>query len=116
MLKNILIFALLAILLPAQQPRHAWKEITLDMAHAGAAVADIELTQHCLANHTCREANPLMPTSRAGAYALDFSLVGFAAYASHRLHKQHNRWWWTSPAAGIAAHGAGVGTGIAAER
>jgi hypothetical protein len=86
--------------------------LVLSLAHLGTAVADVELTQHCIARGTCREGNPLMPQSRAGMYSVDFSLVGLATWQSYRAHKRGERLWWLAPTAGIAAHSAGIGTGL----
>ena len=45
-------------------------ELLLLAALAGSAAYDVETTQSCLARQTCYEANPLMPSSRAGQYAV----------------------------------------------
>ena len=89
------------------------KYFLLNGLHLGMASADVALTQHCIADHRCREGNPLMPSSLAGSISIDTALVGFGAYVSRKLQLQGSSLWWLVPVAGIAAHGAGVATGIA---
>jgi hypothetical protein len=99
-----LFFALLTL------PAHAdWKFWLANGAHAGAAVADVEITQHCIANHTCREGNPLMPSSRAGAYGVAMGMVLFEGYMGHSIRKQGGKAWWVCPMMGVSAHGVGIG-------
>ena len=101
-----LLLALLLVTLPA----HAdWKSWLANGAHAGAAVADVEVTQHCIANRTCREGNPLMPSNRAGAYGVAAGMVLFEGYMSHTIRKQGDKRWWICPMMGISAHGVGIG-------
>ena len=80
--------------------------------HLGLAVLDVGLTQHCIANHHCREGNPLMPSSYAGQLALDSVFVSTGAFVSYRLKKQNSKIWWLSPVIGISAHTAGAMTGF----
>jgi hypothetical protein len=80
--------------------------------HLGLAALDVGLTQHCIANHHCREGNPLMPSSFAGQFALDSAFVGTGAFVSYRLKKQNSKLWWLSPVIGISAHTAGAMTGF----
>lgn len=84
----------------------------LNGLHLGLAVLDVEMTQHCLANHHCVEGNPLMPSSHAGQLGINFALVGYGTFISYRLKKQGSKLWVLSPAAGIAAHAVGVASGI----
>jgi hypothetical protein len=81
--------------------------------HLGTAMLDVALTQRCIANHTCSEANPLMPSSAAGQVGVDCALVGYTSWVSYRLKKHHSSLWWISPTMGTAAHAVGAGTGIA---
>ena len=81
--------------------------------HLGMAVLDVELTQHCIANHHCVEGNPLMPSSHAGQLGINFALVGYGAFVSYKLKKQDRKLWVLSPTVGTAAHTVGVATGIA---
>ena len=80
--------------------------------HLGMAVLDVEMTQHCIANHHCVEGNPLMPSSHAGQLGVELGLVGYGTFISYKLKKRESRFWVLSPAIGIAAHTAGVATGI----
>jgi hypothetical protein len=79
----------------------------------GMAVFDVEMTQHCIATHQCREGNPLMPSSQAGALSMNLALVSYSSFISYRLKKHHSRVWWISPTISIVAHGAGVASGLA---
>jgi len=81
--------------------------------HLGMASFDVAMTQRCIASHTCREGNPLMPSSLAGKLGVNFALVGSSAFASYRMKKHRNNLWWISPATGVAAHSVGAATGIA---
>jgi len=81
-------------------------------AHLGMAVFDVEMTQHCIANHHCVEGNPLMPSSQAGQLGVSFAFVGLGAFASYKLKKQDSKLWLLSPTVGIAAHAVGVATGF----
>jgi hypothetical protein len=81
--------------------------------HLGMAALDIGMTQHCIADHHCREGNPMMPSSLSGQLGVDFALVGWGGFVSYRMKKQENKAWWFSPVVGIAAHAAGVATGFA---
>jgi hypothetical protein len=81
--------------------------------HLGAAMLDVALTQHCLANHNCSEANPLMPSSVKGQVGVDCALVGYVSWISYRMRKHQSSLWWIAPTMGTAAHAAGAGTGIA---
>ncbi len=38
----------------------------------GMMIFDVEMTQHCIADHHCQEGNPLMPSSHAGQLAVGF--------------------------------------------
>jgi hypothetical protein len=70
------------------------------------------MTQHCIADHHCREGNPLMPSSLGGQLAINIALVGYGSISSYWLKKHHSHFWWTAPVAGIAAHSAGAATGF----
>ncbi len=85
----------------------------LNGLHLGMAIFDVEMTQHCLADHHCVEGNPLMPSSMGGQLGVDFATVGFGALASFRMKKNDSRLWILSPTVGIVAHTLGVATGFA---
>jgi hypothetical protein len=77
------------------------------------AVLDVEMTQHCIANHHCVEGNPLMPSSHAGQLGINFALADYGAFVSYKLKKQDRKLWVLAQTVGIAAHSVGVATGIA---
>ena len=103
--------SLAILLLLLTLPAHAedWKFWAVNAAHAGAAVADVEITQHCIADHTCREGNPLMPSNRAGAYGMAMGVVLFEGVMAHVIRKQGDNRWWICPVMGVSAHGVGIG-------
>ncbi len=84
----------------------------LNGLHLGLALADVEVTQHCIASHRCREANPLMPSSQAGQISINVGLFAYAAGSSYWLKKRKAKWWWAPPVVGIAAHAVGVASGL----
>lgn len=88
--------------------RYVW----LNSAHLAAAFADIEMSQRCIDEHTCVEANPLMPSSQAGKLGLNFGIVAYTACASYYLKKHRSSLWWLPPLAGISFHAGGVASGI----
>ncbi len=75
----------------------------------GFTIADIERTQHCLGNGTCRELNPMLPLSRAGMYAVNVPMNAAAMYLSYRLKASGRRTWWIAPVAIGGSHGVGFG-------
>lgn len=75
-------------------------------------VMDFEMTQHCLGNHTCVEADPLMPSSRAGMYASSIPVNAALYYWSYRLKAKGSKVWWLPTVGAIASHAVGVGTNI----
>jgi len=79
----------------------------------GMAIADVEATHRCIVSHQCRETNPLMPSNLAGALTVNFAFASFSTFTSYRMKKHNARMWWLSPTAGIAAHVAGLATGLA---
>ena len=96
------------------QPRTLSKGfLLLNGLHLGMAIFDVEMTQHCIANHHCVEGNPLMPSSHAGQLGVNFAIVGYGTFMSYRLKKQERKLWMLSPIVGIAAHSIGVASGIA---
>jgi len=84
----------------------------VNIGFLGAAVADVELTQRCIAAHHCSEQNPLMPTSQAGQLSLNLGLVAGVSGMSYWLKRHSSTLWWLPPATGIGVHTAGVATGI----
>ena len=86
--------------------------LVLNGLHLGMAVFDVEMTQHCIANHRCVEGNPLMPSSQAGQLTVALASVSSFTFISYRLKKRGNRMWRAAPIAGIAAHTVGVASGF----
>jgi hypothetical protein len=87
--------------------------LLLNSLHLTLALVDVEESQHCIDQHTCVEANPLMPSSHAGKLALNLGMVAYAASASYYLKKHTSGFWWLPPLAGIGFHSGGVASGIA---
>ena len=77
------------------------------------AFADIETTQHCIDEQTCREGNPLMPSSQAGMLSVSLGIAAFTAVASYRLKKLRSKGWWVAPAVSMAGHAVGLASGLA---
>lgn len=84
----------------------------LNGVHLGMAVFDVEMTQHCMAEHKCQEGNPIMPSSHAGQIGVSFGFVAYTAAGSYWMKKHKSKIWWAPSAAGIAAHAAGLATGF----
>jgi hypothetical protein len=78
----------------------------------GLTILDFEMTQSCLARRVCREANPLVPTSRAGMYATNIPLNAALYYWSYRRRASGKRLWWAAPLAIIASHAVGVASNV----
>jgi hypothetical protein len=89
------------------------KFFLLNALHLGMALADVGLAQHCIAEHQCKEANPLMPSSRAGQFSVSLGMFAFTSGESYWLKKHRARSWWEPPTAGIVAHIVGVASEIA---
>jgi hypothetical protein len=81
--------------------------------HVGTAMLDVALTRHCIANHTCREANPLMPSSAGGQVSVDSALVGYISWFSYEMKKHQSRSWWCAPMIGSAAQAVRTEIGMA---
>lgn len=98
---------------PVVTERPNWKTVVdkkFVAVHAiamGFTIADIERTQHCLGNGTCRELNPMLPLSRAGMYAVNVPINLAATYLSYRLKASGRKTWWIAPVAIGASHGVG---------
>jgi hypothetical protein len=75
-------------------------------------VVDYEMTLRCMARHICEEANPFLPTSRAGMYASNLPLNALLYYWSYKRRASGKRLWWVAPLVIIGSHAAGVGTNI----
>jgi len=88
------------------------KYLLLNGQHLVLALADIEMAQRCIDEHTCKEANPLMPSSPAAKLSVNLGIFAYATGTSYYLKKHGCRWWWAPPVAGIGIHAAGVASGI----
>ena len=77
------------------------------------ALFDVEMTQHCIADHHCKEGNPMMPSSQAGQLSVSFGTFAYASATSYWLKKHKSRLWALAPTVGITAHSAGVVSGFA---
>jgi hypothetical protein len=88
------------------------KYVWLNGLQFSLAFADIETTQHCIDEHTCREGNPLMPSSQAGKLAVSLGIASFTAVASFQLKKERSKGWWVAPVMGIAGHAVGLASGL----
>jgi hypothetical protein len=75
-------------------------------------IADYEMTLRCLDRRICREANPLLPTSRAGMYATNIPLNAALYYWSYKRKATGKKLWWVAPLAIIGSHAIGVGTNV----
>jgi hypothetical protein len=85
------------------------KFVAMSALAMGLTIADIESTQHCIGNGSCRELNPLMPTSRAGMYAVNIPVNAGLMYLSYRLKASGHKTWWIAPLAISGAHAVGFG-------
>ncbi len=75
-------------------------------------IADYEMTQGCLARRICSEANPMLPTSRAGMYATNIPLNAALYFWSYKRKAAGKRLWWVAPLVIIGSHAAGIGTNV----
>lgn len=99
----------------AQQPRRKVMDrnfLLLIGLGTALTIADYEMTQGCLARRICSEANPLLPTSRAGMYATNIPLNAALYFWSYRRKAAGKRLWWVAPLVIIGSHAAGVGTNM----
>ncbi len=87
-------------------------------------VADVELTQHCIHNRTCREGNPLLGQSRGRAYAVNTAILVPMAIVSYHLKKGQdmNRRkkgdipWWVPQAVKGSSHIVGMTIALSLRR
>jgi hypothetical protein len=82
--------------------------LLLNGVHLAMALVDVEMTQHCMAEHKCREGNPIMPSSQAGQISVSLGFVTYTAVVGYWMKKHNMRIWWMAPTVGIAAHTAGA--------
>lgn len=96
----------------AQSRRIGAAYFLLNGLNLGMATLDLTLSQRCIAENHCREANPLMPPTFAGRISVVAAVVSLGAFASRRLKRQGTGSWWVPPTAGIIAHSAGAASGL----
>ena len=99
--------------LPARRRAFDRKFALLAGLQLGTAMMDVETTQRCMAAGHCREANPLMPSSHAGQIGVNLGSVAATTIGAYWAKKHHVKLWWIAPVIGIAAHSAGIATGLA---
>jgi hypothetical protein len=98
---------------PPAPPRTADSRFfLLNGVHLGMALFDVEMTQRCIANHRCRETNPVMPSSQAGQISVNLALFAYSSGVSYWLKKRKSKLWLVPPSAGVVVHGVGVVTGF----
>lgn len=99
----------------AGRARGSWRAFWVVTATATALMfADIELSQACLQQSTCTEANPLLPRSRAAAYAIELPVTAGVTLLSYRMKKRHEKRWWLPQLGLVLGHGIGAGAGARA--
>ncbi|HSB74995.1 MAG TPA: hypothetical protein VLC12_05050 [Terriglobales bacterium] len=99
----------------AATPHQSWGAFwAITAATTALTVTDIELSQSCLQQGTCREMNPLRPRSRASAYAIQMPLTAMGAWLSYRLKKHHRKCWWSPQIGIVAGHAIGTASGVRA--
>lgn len=94
---------------PERRPN--WKAfVALTAAASAATVADIALSRRCTTLYrACHEANPFLPHSAAGTWALEFGMVTVMTALAYQLQPHHR--WWTMPLwALVGAHILGAAT------
>ena len=99
--------------LTAPSPRLGARFFLFNSLNIGMTALDESLSQQCIAEHRCREANPLMPSSLAGRIGVVAAFAGLGTYVSYRLKRQRSRLWWVPPVFGTAAHSVGAASGFA---
>jgi hypothetical protein len=96
-----------------RSPRIADKKfLWLSGIHLAMAFADIAAAQHCIDEQTCKEANPLMPSSLEAKVGLNLGIFAYSTGTSYLLKKRRSGWWWALPVEGIGFHAGGVMSGI----
>lgn len=97
---------------PARKPHLGKSYFVLNSINLGMALFDVGMTQHCIADQHCAEANPLMPKPLGAKLGINIGLVGYGAFVSSFLKRRQSRNWWIPPSSGIGFHGVGVISGF----
>ena len=87
--------------------------LLINSLHLATAMLDVALTQECIANHQCKEGNPMMPSSQVGQLAVSLAFVSYGAGVGYWLKKHGSKMWWLAPVVGTASHIVGAATGFA---
>lgn len=95
---------------PPKQKVIDTKFIIINTMQFASAAIDIEGTQQCISSGSCHEANPMVPSSRSGAYAVNLSIAGVATLSAYFL-KKTGKAWWASPISNTAGHVVGAISG-----
>jgi hypothetical protein len=74
-----------------------WNYVGLTGAMFGASVTDVELTERCQEQKTCRFVPPAV-SGRLAMYGLGIPAGLAVAYTSYRLKRNHH-WFWVVPEA-----------------
>lgn len=84
-------------LLHLDRPVSSFKEaalqpsmLTFELLEQAAFVVDVEGTQHCIHNHQCREANPIMGQSRAQQYGVGLPVNFLATFVAIKLRENQH--------------------------
>jgi len=94
-------------------PKSFW---LLSAGTYATAAADYEVTHACIVQGTCREANPLLGSSRPRAYAVGFGVATLTNYLSYRMLKSGSPHWYLPQIVNAGSHGIGLGLTIALKR
>jgi hypothetical protein len=98
---------------PERNPRTVnLKFVLINGVHLGLGIADVELTQHSIANHHSHEGNPLMPASEGGQLSVSVGYAALGTITSYWLKRRRSPAWWIAPVGGIVGHGVGIATGL----
>ena len=96
----------------AAVPHNSWGGFwALTAAATALTFADVELSQACLQQGTCTEANPLLPRSRRAAYGIEIPVTAAATLLSYRMKKHHQKRWWLPQFGLVLGHAVGAGAG-----
>lgn len=87
------------------QPRTV--EISTYALWGASAATDVALSQMCIQNGRCQEANPMMTSSEWMPVA-EAGMTGLSMYVFHRLRRSHPKIRWMIPSIQIVAHGVGI--------
>lgn len=96
-----------------EKPRLGAGFYLLNGLNIGMTALDMGLSQHCIAQHRCSEANMLLPSSFAARISFVAAFTALGTYVSHRMKVRGGRLWWIPAFSGTVAHSVGVVSGLA---